>query len=300
MRHFFLALGLLVALPAYAQTTPAAPAASGRPATVQPRIMVIPRVKEGQDLRTVLDGDLELRIGITKVKEAFDRRGFSTVDFVARLKAANENGLFTSGSQSDVKEQIIQFSGADIFVELELSSTPSPQGNSSTAILSAFEVSTGTSLANKIGNSGRFYGASNEQLIQRAVEVSADDLLSTMQAKFTDMLEQGRSILVDISVRNGVRLTFENPPKGKDQSLAELIEEWMQDNAFNNSAHLQGSTGIRMLFDDVRIPLRDTKTGRSYGANQFGTALASFLRSLGLTVTRDVKGSTLLITVTGA
>jgi hypothetical protein len=300
MKHLLCVLALLMGAPLAAQSTDTAAAGTSkaRPATVQPRIMVIPRIKDGQDLRTVLDDDLVLRIAITKVKEAFDRRGFSTVDFVGRLKAADENIQFTSGSRTDVKEQIIQFSGADIFVEVELNTTVSPQGNSSTVVLSAYEVSTGTSLANKVGSSGRFYGATDDQLIQRAVENSADGLLGTMQEKFTAMLESGRSILVDIGIRSGARTTFEKVPTGKDIPYSELIEQWMSDNAFNNAAHIQGVTGIRMLFDDVRLPLRDPRTGRSYGTNQFGTALASYLRSLGLTVTRDVKGGALILTIT--
>ena len=53
--------------------------------TVQPKIMVIPYVKEGEDLRTILENDVNKRIALTKIKEAFDSRGFTTVDFVAKL-----------------------------------------------------------------------------------------------------------------------------------------------------------------------------------------------------------------------
>ena len=277
-----------------AATTPSTPTS----ATVQPRIMVIPRVKEGQDLRTVLDQEIALRIGLAKVKEAFDRRGFSTVDFVGRLKAANDIGLFTSDRQSDVREQVIQFSGADIFVEVEVASTTSAQGNSSLVILGAYEAATGTSLANKIGNSGRFYDASAEQLIQRAIDSSADELLNTMQAKFSVMLDEGRSILVDVSLKQAIRTTFDMVPQGQTASLGELIEAWLSENAFRHNYHLQGTTGVRMLFDDVRLPLRDPKTQRSYGTNQFGTLFAAYLRSLGLTITRDIKGNTLFLSVT--
>lgn len=287
---------LLSTLPLAAQD--AAVSAPRTAATVQPRIMVIPRVKEGQDIRTVLDSDIMLRIATTKVKETFDRRGFSTVDFVGRLKAANEIGLFTSNSQSDVREQIIQFSGADIYVEVENSVSPSPQGNSALVIMGAYEASTGTSLANKIGNSGRFYGANDDQLIQRAVDAAADEVLNTMQAKFSAMLEDGRSILVDISIKQTARTKFEDNPTGKDLSYAELLEAWFSDNAFRNSYHMQGVTATRMLLDDVKLPLRDARTGRTYGTNQFGTSLATYLRSLGLTVTREIKGNTLFIVVT--
>ena len=56
---------------------------------VQPKIMVIPYTKEGEDIRTVLEEDSNKRIALSKIKEAFDERGVSTIDFVARLKAAN-------------------------------------------------------------------------------------------------------------------------------------------------------------------------------------------------------------------
>ena len=54
---------------------------------VQPKIMVIPFTKEGEDIRTILEDDINKRIAITKIKEAFDERGFTTVDFTAKLKA---------------------------------------------------------------------------------------------------------------------------------------------------------------------------------------------------------------------
>ena len=51
--------------------------------TVQPKIMVIPYTKQGEDIRTILENDVNKRITLTKVKEAFDSRGYTTVDFEA-------------------------------------------------------------------------------------------------------------------------------------------------------------------------------------------------------------------------
>ena len=47
--------------------------------TVQPKIMVIPYTKEGEDLRTVLEDDVNKRITLAKIREAFDDRGFTTI-----------------------------------------------------------------------------------------------------------------------------------------------------------------------------------------------------------------------------
>ena len=87
--------------------------------TVQPKIMVIPYTKEGEDIRTVLEADVNKRIALTKIKEAFDSRGFTTVDFTAKLKAAGDNAIFAADNQTDLKSQIIWMSGADVYVEAE-------------------------------------------------------------------------------------------------------------------------------------------------------------------------------------
>ena len=82
--------------------------------------MVIPWAAAGEDLRTVLEQDLSRRIAVTTVKEAFDRRGWRTIDFVARLRAAADSRAFTTDSLSDVKSQIVQSSGAEVFVQAEV------------------------------------------------------------------------------------------------------------------------------------------------------------------------------------
>jgi hypothetical protein len=45
-----------------------------------------PLCKRGEDLRTILENDVNKRIALTKIKEAFDSRGFTTVDFCCKTK----------------------------------------------------------------------------------------------------------------------------------------------------------------------------------------------------------------------
>lgn len=58
--------------------------------TEKPKIMVIPYTAEGEDIRTVLENDVNKRIALTKIKEAFDQRGYTTVDFFAKVKALSK------------------------------------------------------------------------------------------------------------------------------------------------------------------------------------------------------------------
>ncbi|MDR3266879.1 MAG: DUF6175 family protein [Tannerella sp.] len=275
----------------------AATNSGGQVVTVQPKIMVIPYTKEGEDLRTILEQDENKRIAITKIKEGFDSRGFTTVDFVAKLKAAKDNNIFTSDNQTDIKTQIIEMSGADVYVQAEVIAEKGQSGNAVKLILTAYEISTGNSLSNKVGESGRFYTDDFNKLASKAVESCVDDFLNVMQTKFTDIVNNGKSIIIDISfaVDSEHKMSSEFGDDGLP--LSDQIELWMEENAFKNNYHIQGTTDMRMIFDDVRIPLKDQSTGNNYNPNKFGLELFKFFRKLNLSIGRDIKGNTIYITI---
>jgi hypothetical protein len=269
----------------------------GQTVTVQPKIMVIPYTKEGEDLRTILENDENKRIAITKIKEGFDGRGFTTVDFVAKLKAAKDNNIFTSDNQTDIKTQIVEMSGADVYVQSEVIAEKGTTGSSVNLILTAFEVSTGNSLSNKVGESGRFYTDDFNKLAAKAVESCVEDFLNVMQSKFTDIVENGKSIIIDIGFDANSQHKMSSEIGSDGLLLSDQIELWMEANAFKNNYHVQATTDLRMIFDDVRIPLKDQSTGNNYNPNKFGLEIFKFFRRLGLQISRDIKGNTIIITI---
>jgi hypothetical protein len=275
----------------------AATNSGGQVVTVQPKIMVIPYTKEGEDLRMILEQDENKRIAIAKIKEGFDSRGFTTVDFVAKLKAAKDNNIFTSENQTDIKTQIIEMSGADVYVQAEVIAERGGSGNSVKLILTAYEISTGNSLSNKVGESGKFYTDDFNKLSSKAVENCVDDFLNVMQAKFTDIVNNGKSIIVDISLSPESQYKMSSEVGDEGLPLSDQIELWMEENAFKNNYHIQGTTSVRMIFDDVRIPLKDQSTGNNYNPNKFGLEILKFFRKLGITIGRDIRGNTIYVTI---
>jgi hypothetical protein len=269
----------------------------GQVVTVQPKIMVIPFTKEGEDIRTVLEADVNRRIAITKIKEAFDSRGFTTVDFTAKLKAAKDNNVFTSDNQTDIKTQIIQMSGADIYVNAEVNVQTGQSGSSVTLILTGYEASTGNSLSNKVGESGKFYTDDIGKLASKAVESVAVDFLNVMQTKFTDIVNNGKSVIIDISFDSGSQYTMSSEIGVDELPLSDQLEMWMESNAFKNNYHIQGTTDLKMIFDDVRIPLKDQATGNNYNPNKFALELFKFFKEIGLQVGKDIKGNTIYMTI---
>ena len=125
--------------------------------TVQPRIMVVPFVKQGEDIRTVLENDVNKRIVMAKIREAFDSRGFTTVDFLARLKSLSNTSGLTMDNQSDLKSMIIQQSGADVYVDAEMNVVLSSTGNSVKVIVTAFTLFARSTLLDCLMNRRPFF-----------------------------------------------------------------------------------------------------------------------------------------------
>jgi len=295
-KAFLLSLtGWLFAGMIYGQTP--ATNSGGQVQTVQPKIMVIPYTKEGEDIRTVLEADVNRRIAITKIKEAFDKRGFPTVDFTARLKASMENAFFSSDNKDDIKTELIQRSGADIYVEAEVVVLNSTSGNSVKIVLTGYEISTGNSLANKVGESGKFYTDDIGRLAAKAVESCADDFLNVMQNRFKDIVNNGKSVIINFGFDISSEHSMSSRVGTQGLQLSDELELWMEKNAYKNNYHIQGTTNNQMIFDDVRIPLKDQNTGNNYNPNKFALEIFKFLNTLGLTSKRDIKGNTIYITI---
>lgn len=275
----------------------AATNSGGQVQTIQPKIMVIPFTKEGEDIRTILDADVNKRIAITKIKEAFDSRGFKTDDFYAKLKAAKDNNVFTSDNQTDIKAQVIQMSGADIYVQAEIDIQSGQSGTSVTLILTGYEASTGNSLSNKIGESGKYYTDDIGKLASKAVGSVSEDFLNVMQTKFTEIVNNGKSIIVEFSFDSNTDKTMSSEIGSTGLPLSDLLEEWMGKNSYKNNYHIQGTTDLKMIFDDVRIPLKDQSTGNNYNPNKFALEIFKFIKSNGLDVKKDIKLSTIYITI---
>lgn len=265
--------------------------------TVQPSIMVIPFVPEGADIRKSLDVSNDKRQVIAQISGAFADKGFATKDFYANFKSVSQNAAFEEDSQTDLKSQIIANSGADIFVEADININIQSDGNSVRVVLKACEASTAKVLASKIGDSGRFYTSDIGKLGAKAVEKAMDGFLNTMQQSFNDIIINGRSIVVNISFSEMSDFDTSSEVGDSGDELRDLLEEWMEENSYKNYYHIQGTTAKKMIFDDVRIPLKDPTTGNNYNINKFSRSLANFFKKYNMSVDRDMNGGTLYIKV---
>lgn len=264
--------------------------------TARPKIMVIPYTAEGEDIRTVLEDDVNKRIALTKVKEAFDQRGYTTIDFFAKVKALSKATALGADQQQDAKTMIIQQSGADVYIEAEIDPLESSSGNAMKVILSGYEASTANSLANAVCESGKFYTDDFGKLTSKALEKGMDGFLNTMQNKLTEIAENGQSISVTIGIAEDSQHTLAEDIGGDGLALSDALELWVEENAYKGNYHVQGTTDKQMLFDDIRIPLKD-ENGRTYNVNKFGLQLLKFFQKYGIKIERTTNNNMLVITI---
>ncbi len=272
----------------------------GQVQQIQPTIIVLPFKTEGQRYRTLLEDPregFEKRIAISRVKEAFDTRGFTTVDFLGELKKLETAGAFTADSKTNEKDEIVRNSGADIFVVVDINVQKSESGTEVNIILHAYETATGRSLTNKDASSGKFYTSDISKLAGRAIDLMKEDFLNVLQTKFTDIVNNGRSIYVEFVLDQNASKTFESEVGTEGDLLSEAIVDWMGKNAYKNYAKKKGSTTQKILYDDVRIPLKDQATGLNYEIESFGRSIRKFLRSLNLNCTVEYPSGQITVTI---
>lgn len=250
-------------------------AAGGSTVTSQPRIVAIPFTKEGEDLRTILEEDLSRRVAVAKVQQALDERGFSAVDFVGALRAAETIGGWEMMSQSDIKTAILDRTRADIYIELETEMESRSTGShQAVVIMRGYLSANGLSLGNRVGRS-IWSQVTASQLIETSIEQETEPLLAMMQEKFDGFVTQGVPIQVNVSVREGADTDVETWVG--DFTVGDIVEEWVADNAWRNQYDLTGLTQKTMFFGEVRIPMRDPETCRNFTPLHFGRGLRQHL-----------------------
>ena len=278
---------------------------------IQPRIIVIPYAKKDQDLRTVLESDISLRVALSKVKEGFDKRGFSTIDFVGVTKAAELDGVFTSNAPADVKTAIIEASKADIYVEVEAYNEQNAAGYSARIILKAYDAFTGQGFGDKTGISPVINFDKFDLLVEKALgkqdgttKISLiDDFLNVMQEKFTDIVENGRTVKVTFLLDENAAFDFDSETTDGDY-LSDAVTDWIADNSYKNNYNEGGANELRLIFDQVRIPLRD-ENDKNYTPSSFARDIRNGIRKIKLadapdtpiSVERDYRGGTIYITL---
>jgi hypothetical protein len=282
MKNYFILLSFLIPFGFTAQNQ--ATNSGGQSKQIQPTIIAIPKAKKGQDIRSILENSFNLRLALSVVKKSFDERGYTTYDFEATLRKCETMDLFTNKNQSNFQDIIAKNSSADIFVVVDCNIDDDSNGKKATVILEAYETYTGRSLANDQGSSTRLRTSDYNKLITNAITSKIVPFLNLLQTKFTQIVEDGRSVQIIFGLDENAAVTYDDEIGNEGDLISELIMDWMDENSYKNYAKIANQTERIILYEDVRIPLKDQQTGMNYDPRKFGRTLRKYLRGLGLTV----------------
>lgn len=268
---------------------------------IQPKIMVIPRVPDGQDMKVFYDSSVNTQIALAKINEAFQKRGANLRNFDQALKQVRQNEILNkaAGNQEDVKSRILSGSSADISVEVKIDvvSHPGRNAKSVNIIMDASHVGTANSLASKVFSSPMFQTEDIGLLTMKAIEGESEAFLNLLQKAFDNIRENGQSVNVEFAIASASKYTFDSEVKG--QLLSELIDEWFQNNAVKGVYNNQGVVENRMIISDVKIPLKKKDNPNvNYTGQTLFSDLSKFFKAAGVETKRVIgNNNKILITI---
>lgn len=244
----------------------------------QPDIIVTPFTKQGDDVRTIIEENPMMSLAISKVKEAFNERGFITRDFIALAKRASTQDILTHGSQSDAKAKIVQGSKADIEVNTKIFVNKTNGASEVSLELQAYEVHTGSSLANVSYLSGKFNTDDTLRLANRALGMIKDDFFYQLQSSFEQIVENGRELSIQIVLGENCELDVYTEVGTNGNDLQIEVEDWLVENAYKGVYSVNSSD--KMLEISMQIPLINQADGRPYQPSRLRGTLTNFLKGI--------------------
>ncbi|MCO6487226.1 MAG: hypothetical protein J5I98_02355 [Phaeodactylibacter sp.] len=273
---------------------------------VQPTIMVVPWTGKGEDIRQKLDEDFTYRAVLSKIKEAFDYRGFTTYDFITAYQNAEIEAAQDWTTQSSLFKEIANNSPADMYVKADIDIHEGGSGARVHILLEAVDNYSDQSLANTSVTSRTIRTTDYTILAQQALDTDneTDRFLELLNSKFADIRANGRTIEVRIVVDENSEVDLETEAGDDYDYLGDLISDWMKENAHQNYAHKKASDETLLHFDAVKIPLRD-EDGNNYDASRFARELRKQVAKLGaqteyggrLKISQDIRGASVTLTI---
>ncbi len=236
------------------------------------------------DYRRALQENSDLLLVISKINELMADRGFPLKNLESVMKSmenqAAEDAMLQSSTGADVNESPIDklkyVAKADIWIQLTWSINKlALQQVSITYNLQGLDAYTNVQIAGASGTGSPAGNIPLPVLLEEAVLANMDNYTNQLQNHFDDMFENGRSINFRILTFSSFDGDLESEYNGKE--LTEIIEDWVYENTEQNRFSLSDATENMMLFEQVRIPLYDSRN-RALDARAWARGLQKALK----------------------
>jgi hypothetical protein len=227
--------------------------------------------------------DTELGQVISKIGSLMIDRGFPLKDVEQQLKSIEtknaEDNMTNSKSGASIDENPLDVlkkrAKADILIQIWWKVNKTDNGKVVSFVLEAFDSYTNKRIAAASGNSNPSSTEIVPEILQKAI-VSNIDLFNTqLMAHFTDLLENGREILLTVKRWDSWDKDFEYEIDGEE--LTDYINKWMNQNTVKKKFNRTEASENKIEFEQVRIPLNDSE-GNPIDAREFAKGLQKYLK----------------------
>lgn len=270
---------------------------------ILPSVMIIPRVKEGQDIRTLVDYSDDIRVAMAAVNDAFTNYGFQTKDFESAFKKLMREMEVNPCDQCGMVELLFNSAAADVLVEVDLQRVFSSAGNKVRLIVEANHYSTALSVASEICESNMFYTNDIGALTQSALKMTkftdangtrfscSDEFMKEIIRFIKRSCQQGSVADIQFKIGSDSEYTMDSRIEyADDERLKYVLEDWMERTAMNGDYKIANQTDYQMMVEAYHYPctMRDSKIERK---------LDRFFDDLGMDVSFTRDRGALYITI---
>ena len=244
------------------------------------------------DYKGALQGSSDLLLVIGKLNTLMADRGYPAKNLETELKniestSAEMNMMSSKESGSDMAESPIDIlkrtAKADIIMQLTWTINQQGPKKSITFNLQGLDAYTGEQIAGAQGTGTPSFSTELPLLLEEAVLAHLDNFNSQLMAHFTDLAANGRKVKIRIQTWENWDYDLEEEFEidGEEDELGFLIENWMEDNAYQGKYHLGDGSATFMMFDIVRIPLYYERKGkqRAMDTRRFINGLRKYLKN---------------------
>lgn len=226
--------------------------------------------------------DTELPLVISKVGQLLTAQGYSLKDAEMELKninikTAEDNVTYSKSSGAQFVESPLDILKrrvkADIIVQINWNIYKDNGGKSCSFTLEAIDSYTNKRIATSSGT-GTASNAIVPSIIEEAVKTHIPAFDIQMDKWYMLQKSQGREIVLTVRIWDNWDRDLETEYDGEE--LIDCIQEWMRSNTVGESFSLTDATENMAQFEQVRIPLIDSK-GKAQDARAFATSLRKHL-----------------------
>lgn len=235
------------------------------------------------DYKRALQENADLLLVISKINELMADRGFPLKNLESSISSledqAAEDAMLTSKSGGEIAESPVDklkaVAKSDIWMQMTWTVNTTGPKKSITFNLQGLDAYTDKQVAGSSGTGQPSFTAEFPVLLEEAVLSHLDNFNVQLQNHFDDLFTNGREVGLRIRVWDSWGEDLESEFDGKE--LGEIIEDWMYDNTVNGRYSTTNATENQMLFEQVRIPLYDSRE-RAMDTRQWARDLQKYLK----------------------